>query len=109
MVADETPLDPVLIEAQRGDVVLFSSLMLHHTKANVSNDDRWAYVIEYMRSQDYDPHVDAPYLIMARDGRREQQFEPSYPGARSIRNRVKYFGVKTVVTDYAKQALSRFS
>jgi hypothetical protein len=91
-VADQSPTNGVLIAAERGDVVLFSSFLLHHTKANVSSDDRWAYVVEYMKAADYDPFVPGPYFIAARRGRSVGKFASSYEGSRSFRNHARYFG-----------------
>ena len=93
MVCDVIPEGDVLVEAGKGDVVLFSSLMLHRTKANVTTLDRWAYVIEYMKLDHYDPYIKPPYLIVAEDGTRTQQFVRSYRGSRSFRNQIKYHGV----------------
>ena len=104
-MADETPQAAVLVEAQKGDVVLFSSLMLHHTKANVSLHDRWAYVIEYMHIDHFDPYVKAPYLIAAENGAPAQRFVTSYPGAASLRNQVKYHGLGGTAKRLLKAAL----
>lgn len=57
----------VLVPAEPGDALLFSSFMLHKTNQNVTEDQtRMAYVIEYMRLGDVDPFIEAPYLIAAR-------------------------------------------
>lgn len=56
------------IEAKEGDVVLFSSLMVHRSSPNTSMDCRSVYVAEYMRLDDIDPFVAPPYFIAARRG-----------------------------------------
>ena len=61
--------DAVCLEAESGDVVLFSSLMVHATLPNVTDRLRWAYVVEYVSTADVDPFLDPPYLVVARDGR----------------------------------------
>ncbi len=73
--------DPICIDAEKGDLVLFSSMMLHYTSPNVSQDDRWAYVIEYMSMDDHDPYIDPPFFIAARHGKPQPGFS-NYPKAR---------------------------
>lgn len=58
-----------LLEAEAGDVVVFSSFLLHGTEPNTTDDDRWAYVIEYVRLRHLDPFVWPPYLVVSRRGR----------------------------------------
>ncbi len=84
------PENARLIAAEKGDVVLFSSLMLHHTKPNESDAERWAYVVEYMSLDDYDPLVKAPYFIVSEGGAPAAKFVQSYRGSKNLRNRMRY-------------------
>lgn len=76
-----TVKDPICLEAEKGDLVLFSSMMLHYTSPNVSTDDRWAYVIEYMSMEHHDPYIDPPFFIAARNGKSSPGFS-RFPKAR---------------------------
>lgn len=79
------PENKVLIETQPGDVVLFSSRLLHTTTPNVTeNSTRWAYVVEYMSLDIYDSLLGSPYFIVARDGKSSPAFVENHPG-KSIR------------------------
>jgi hypothetical protein len=69
------------IDAEIGDIVLFSSLMLHYTSPNVSSEDRWAYVVEYMSLDHDDPFKKPPFFIAARNGKPAPGFV-SYPRGR---------------------------
>ena len=84
------PENPRLIPAEKGDVILFSSWMLHHTKRNESDAARWAYVVEYMSLDDYDPLVKAPYFIVSEGGAPAPRFVTSYRGRTRMKNRIKY-------------------
>ena len=59
----------VFIEADAGDVVIFSSLLLHKTYENTTERARWSYVAEVMKLGDFDPTIKPPYFVLARDGR----------------------------------------
>ncbi|MEO6593255.1 MAG: phytanoyl-CoA dioxygenase family protein [Planctomycetota bacterium] len=83
--------EAVFIPAEPGDVLVFSSLMLHKTNANTSNDSRLAYVIEYMRMRDFDPFIEPPFLIVARDGEPAQRLVQRRPGSLGVRNQLRYF------------------
>lgn len=85
------PQNPVMIEAEPGDVILFSSFTLHSTAPNITQADRWAYVIEYMSLDDYDPGVKAPYFIVARDGQPTAEFVRFYRGQLNPLNHLKYW------------------
>lgn len=75
------PTDGALcVEAQTGDVVLFSSLMVHATLPNVTDRQRWAYVIEYVSLADFDPYLEGPYFVAARDGRPAPEYLDHFPG-----------------------------
>ncbi|MGB3496258.1 MAG: phytanoyl-CoA dioxygenase family protein [Elainellaceae cyanobacterium] len=95
MVYAGEPENPTLIEAEPGDVTIFSSLMLHSTNPNITEEDRWAYVIEYMRTSDYDPHLKPPYLVVSRDGKSCIDFVYQQEGAKNPINRLKSIFVKS--------------
>lgn len=79
-----------MIEANPGDVILFSSLTLHKTLPNITNNDvRWAYVLEFMSLKDYDPSVPSPYFVVSKDGLPYGQFVSKHP-ARSILTDIKF-------------------
>lgn len=87
MVAEQTELHDtddrrVWVEAEVGDVILFSADLLHKTYENAATDARWAYVAEVLRLSDWDPTIAPPYFVMARDGRPAGQFEPRLACAR---------------------------
>jgi hypothetical protein len=80
----------VCIDAEIGDVVLFSSLMLHYTSPNVSTLDRWAYVVEYMSLDHHDPYKKPPFFIAARNGKPEPGFARYPRGRLRVANHMKY-------------------
>jgi ectoine hydroxylase-related dioxygenase (phytanoyl-CoA dioxygenase family) len=91
LVCQVTPEDPVFVTAEPGDVVLFSSFILHSTLPNVTQDStRWAYVAEYMSTDHYDPGIPAPYFVVAQDGQPQPQMAESYAGRRKLLNRLQY-------------------
>ena len=78
----------IMIEAEPGDVLIFSSFTLHATVPNTTKDDtRWAYVIEYMSLNDFDPTVKAPYFVVARNGKSVQEFIKKHP-AKPLKDRL---------------------
>lgn len=79
------------IEAEVGDLVLFSSMLLHYTSPNVSNYDRWAYVAEYMSLDHYDPYIKPPYFVVARNGKPRPEFVENYRGRQRVANHIRYF------------------
>lgn len=86
---DDPDSGRVFIEADAGDVVIFSSLTLHKTYENVTEKSRWAYVAEVMRMSDFDPTVKPPYFVAARDGRSVCEFVDKLVCARDPRQIVK--------------------
>lgn len=85
-----TPGEETFCEAKMGDVVVFSSRMLHRTKKNRSDSDRWAYVVEYMSQDHYDPIIEAPFFVVAEDGKPAPKMVDSYRGHSNLSNRFKY-------------------
>jgi len=83
--------NPIFIEAQPGDVVLFSSFLLHSTTPNVTQNSRWAYVVEYMSLEHFDPDVKPPYFVVARKGVPTAEFVNYYRGQLNPINRLKYW------------------
>lgn len=82
------------ISAEPGDVVIFSSYLLHSTTPNITQESRWAYVIEYMQMGDIDPYIEPPYLVVARNGKSNLAYIENLPGEKSIRNYIKYANFK---------------
>jgi hypothetical protein len=80
----------VCVDAEIGDIVLFSSYMLHYTSPNVSNEDRWAYVVEYMSLDDHDPYKKPPFFIAARKGKPDPGFVRRTRAHLRLTNHVKY-------------------
>jgi hypothetical protein len=78
--------EEVPIAAQKGDVVIFSSLTLHRTLPNRTQADRWAYVIEYMSVRHFDPFIEPPYFLVSEDGRSAPRFSARHPGSLSREN-----------------------
>lgn len=71
----------VMVEAEPGDVIIFSSFTLHATRPNTTKDEtRWAYVIEYMSLDHYDHQVTSPYFVVARNGKSTSEFIAKHPG-----------------------------
>lgn len=91
VVYDGVVKNPVLIEADPGDVVIFSSFTLHSTTPNITQDTRWAYVIEYMSLDHYDPYVEPPYFVVARNGVSSPKFVRSFRGKKNPLSRLKYY------------------
>lgn len=78
------------VEAAAGDVVLFSSLMLHCTGPNEVGPERWAYVAEFMPLADYDPFTPAPFFVVAERGASRPRFAARRPGSLNLLNRLLY-------------------
>ncbi|MDZ4857434.1 MAG: phytanoyl-CoA dioxygenase family protein [Candidatus Hydrogenedentes bacterium] len=92
---DVKPCKEEFIESQPGDVLIFSSLTLHYTTRNYSENERWAWVIEYMSCDFYDPHMRPPYFIASENGKAVQKFADSYKACHDPRARMKYLGART--------------
>ncbi|MEM1418289.1 MAG: phytanoyl-CoA dioxygenase family protein [Myxococcota bacterium] len=82
--------DTVTVDATKGDVILFSSLMLHATGPNEAESTRVAYVAEFMRLRDYAPAATAPFFVAAEGGAPAGRFTDEKPGARDPRNHLLY-------------------
>ncbi len=91
MVFQGQPENPISIDAEPGDVVLFSSLTLHSTTPNVTENIRWAYVVEYMSLKDLDPGLKPPYFVVARNGKPTAEFVQWYQGRLNPFNHLKYW------------------
>jgi ectoine hydroxylase-related dioxygenase (phytanoyl-CoA dioxygenase family) len=73
------PDDGVVIDADPGDVVLFSSRLPHMTVPNRTMNTRLAYVVEYLPLGVADMTVEPPHLVVARNGVPEARFEDLRP------------------------------
>jgi ectoine hydroxylase-related dioxygenase (phytanoyl-CoA dioxygenase family) len=78
--------DIAKITAEPGDIILFSSLTYHKTGMNVSNVERWAYIVEYMSLHEFQNGVESPYFLVAKDGKPTNQWVTNNPGMRNIRS-----------------------
>ena len=87
----------VFISAKPGDIVLFSSFLLHSTTPNITQKSRWAYVVEYMQMNCIDPYIDPPYLVVAKNGLSHLEYLDCLPSAKSFSNRIKYSHFKQKV------------
>ncbi|MCB0738675.1 MAG: phytanoyl-CoA dioxygenase family protein [Bacteroidetes bacterium] len=56
------------INAKRGDVIVFSSKLLHATNTNSTPISRWAYVVEFIPIKCHDPSVNPPYWYFCNYG-----------------------------------------
>ena len=90
LVCTRKPDKPVAIEADPGDVIIFSSLTLHYTPPNQSSHRRWAYVAEFMRMDQWDPYIGPPYFVASRGGKPDPRFVHSSPGVWRPRNQLLY-------------------
>jgi len=93
-VYDGEPQSPVFIEAKPGDIVVFSSFMLHTTTPNKTEQTRWAYVVEYMSLDHFDPSIEPPYFIVARNGKPKPEFVRYYRGRLNPLNQIRYLGFR---------------
>jgi ectoine hydroxylase-related dioxygenase (phytanoyl-CoA dioxygenase family) len=71
----------VCIDASAGDMILFSSLMLHRTGPNEADTKRTAFVAEFMPLEHYDYAVDGPYFVVAQNGVSNPHFVENQFGA----------------------------
>ncbi len=78
------------VSAEIGDIVLFSSKMLHSTTPNITQESRWAYVVEYMKGADVDPFIEPPHLMIAKNGKPAMQYVNELPAAKKWGNQLKY-------------------
>ncbi len=89
-VAQIEGVEDTFIDAEIGDVVLFSSRLLHSTTPNTSSKSRWAYVVEYMKAKHIDPFVEPPYLMIAKNGKPALSYVNELPSEKRVINRLKY-------------------
>ena len=90
------------ISAEPGDVVLFSSFLLHSTTPNITQNSRWAYVVEYMRMDDIDPFIDAPHLVVAKNGQSHLEYLQRLPSQDYWLNKIKYLNLKQKIKKQLK-------
>jgi ectoine hydroxylase-related dioxygenase (phytanoyl-CoA dioxygenase family) len=83
--------ESVCIDANIGDLVVFSSLTLHRTGPNEADSARTAYVVEYVPWHDYDFAVSGPFLIASTAGRSDPHFVKRQPGALNPLNQLRYW------------------
>lgn len=90
-VAQTNGAQETFIDAEIGDIVLFSSKLLHSTTPNITQESRWAYVIEYMKVGHIDPFIEPPYLKIAKDGKPALSYTNHLTDEDSLINKIKYF------------------
>jgi len=83
--------ESICIDAAAGDLILFSSLLLHRTGPNETDTTRVVYVAEYLPCRDYDYDLQPPYFIVSSHGVSQPRFVDRQPGARSVRNQLRYW------------------
>jgi len=82
--------ESLCVDATAGDLIVFSSLMLHRTGPNEADSTRVAYVAEYMPLTDSDYGIEGPYFVAATSGRSDPHFVRLAPGSLSLRNQLLY-------------------
>jgi ectoine hydroxylase-related dioxygenase (phytanoyl-CoA dioxygenase family) len=90
-VAEDDGSEEIFIDAEIGDIVLFSSKLLHSTTPNTTQESRWAYVIEYMKVGHVDPFIEPPYLKIAKNGQPALRYVDQLSGEKLLLNKLKYF------------------
>lgn len=95
--------ESITIDADAGDLIIFSSLILHCTGPNRADTERVAYVAEYLRFEDYAPASTPPFFVVAEGGKPNPHFSRKKPGARSIRNQLLY--LRPRLTEMVKKPL----
>ncbi len=89
-VAQIDGVEDTFIDAEIGDIVLFSSKLLHATTPNTTDHSRWAYVVEYMKADHIDPFIKPPYLMIAKDGKPALSYVGALPSEKKLINKLKY-------------------
>jgi ectoine hydroxylase-related dioxygenase (phytanoyl-CoA dioxygenase family) len=90
------------ISAEIGDIVLFSSLTLHATTPNITNESRWAYVVEYMKLEHVDPYISGPHLIIAKGGKPHLEYVKNLESEHYLINKLKYFNLRASLRSMKK-------
>ncbi len=90
IICDTKVGNEVRLHAKAGDVIVFSSMILHRSEPNRSEGERWVYIVEYMNNKHYDPTIMPPYFMVAKNGRSKPQFVSMYRGKASPLNQIKY-------------------
>lgn len=92
-VCEESPSEQVFVGSKKGDLIIFSSMMLHHTKTNRSDADRCAYVAEYMSTDFLDPFVRGPYFVAMEHSLPVGQWRQSYTAQFKPANYMRYLPI----------------
>lgn len=67
-VVTEADGPQLVVDAEPGDAIVFSSFLPHATTPNTSDRERLAYVAEFLPLSAADPGVPPPHLVVARNG-----------------------------------------
>lgn len=89
-VADPNNQEEFFVSAEIGDIVLFNSKLLHSTTPNITEESRWAYVVEYMKGEHIDPFIEPPHLMIAKDGKQHLHYVDTLPASNLLKNKIKY-------------------
>ena len=89
------PENPIAVEAEAGDVLVFSSYILHRTGPNRTEKDRVAYLVEFMDRKYFDPYTKSPFFMVSKAGKPEGKFTRFYEGNTNPANLLKYVGPRT--------------
>ncbi len=100
------------VEAEAGDVLIFSSYILHRTGPNRTDRDRIAYLVEFMDRKYFDPYTKPPFLMVSKNGLPQPRFTRFYEGNTSPHNILKYVVPRTsrrirILRGQLKRALLR--
>jgi hypothetical protein len=88
---DGVPENPTFIDAEPGDIVVFSSFLLHCTPPNLTQQPRWSYIVECLSLEHFDPIIEAPYFVIARDGKPHVEYANFYKHRLNPVNFYKYW------------------
>lgn len=87
--------ESICVDASAGDMILFSSLLLHRTGPNEAETDRTAFVVEYLPLLDYDYSAVGPFFVVAEEGKGHPHFVQTQTGD-SPANRRRYWKERAV-------------
>ena len=94
-VWDGKPQGQIPITAEAGDVLVFSSYLLHRTGPNKTKDSRIAYLSEFISRKYFDPYSKPPFFMVSKNGAPDPRFTRFYEGNTSLWNYLKYIGPRT--------------
>lgn len=90
--SEPIPKGALCAEADPGDVLVFSSYILHRTGPNRTQKDRIAYLVEFMDRKYFDPYTKPPFFLVSKNGKPEPVIRRYYEGNMNVLNHLKYIG-----------------